>query len=97
MPIGLGLALELWAYALAQLTLLADRPAGLLAGAALGAAVLLATALAARALLVGVAPPARARAAGLRARSRRRVPRQVDPDAPGRPRPRAPGLRPSAA
>ncbi|WP_255352210.1 DUF6412 domain-containing protein [Micromonospora sp. HK10] len=34
----------------------------------------------------------------MRARARgRRVPRQVDPDAPGRPRPRAPGLRPSAA
>ncbi|MEU5829063.1 DUF6412 domain-containing protein [Micromonospora tulbaghiae] len=25
------------------------------------------------------------------------MPRQVDPDAPGRPRPRAPGLHPSAA
>ncbi|MER7416315.1 DUF6412 domain-containing protein, partial [Micromonospora peucetia] len=27
----------------------------------------------------------------------RRVPRQVDPDAAGRPRPRAPGAHPSAA
>jgi hypothetical protein len=97
-PTGRGIALGLWAYALAQLTLLADRPAGLLAGAALGAAVLLAALLAARVLAVGAPPSARARATGLRARSRlRAVPRQVDPDAAGRPRPRAPGLRPSVA
>ncbi|MEU5724021.1 DUF6412 domain-containing protein [Micromonospora sp. NPDC047738] len=85
-----------WAYALAQLTVLADRPAALLAGAAVAAALLLAVLLAAR---VGVLPEPGARhATALRARARhRRVPRQVDPDAPGRPRPRAPGLRPSAA
>ncbi|MER7890615.1 DUF6412 domain-containing protein [Micromonospora sp. NPDC094482] len=93
-----GIALGLWAYALTQLTLLADRPAALLAGAALGAAVLLATLLAARALVLGAAPRTIRRAAALRARARhRRVPRQVDPDAPGRARPRAPGARPSAA
>ncbi|MFE9206798.1 MULTISPECIES: DUF6412 domain-containing protein [unclassified Micromonospora] len=86
-----------WAYALAQLTVLADRPAALLAGAAVAAALLLAVLLAAR---VGVLPDRLGgrHATALRARARhRRVPRQVDPDAPGRPRPRAPGLRPSAA
>ncbi|MEU4676842.1 DUF6412 domain-containing protein [Micromonospora sp. NPDC023737] len=96
--LGSGFALGLWAYACTQLAMLADQPAGLLAGAALGAAMLLATLLAAAALLLDVAPHAGARATGLRARSRsRRVPRQLDPDAPGRPRPRAPGRRPSAA
>jgi hypothetical protein len=83
-----------WAYAL---TLLADRPAGLLAGAAVAAALLLATLLALRVRALPT-PPAGPLAVALRARARhRRVPRQVDPDAPGRPRPRAPGLRPSAA
>ncbi|MFG1676423.1 DUF6412 domain-containing protein [Micromonospora sp. NPDC049282] len=89
----LGLVTGTWAYALA---LLADRPAGLLAGAAVAAALLLATLLALRVRLVPP-PPGTRHAASLRARVRtRRVPRQVDPDAPGRPRPRAPGLRPSA-
>ncbi|WBB66674.1 DUF6412 domain-containing protein [Micromonospora sp. WMMD812] len=98
MPGPWGIALGLWAYALTRLTLFADQPAVLLAGAALGAAVLLAALLAARALVLGAAPGAARRAAGLRARARhRRVPRQVDPDAPGRPRPRAPGVRLSAA
>ncbi|MEU4369897.1 DUF6412 domain-containing protein [Micromonospora chersina] len=83
-----------WAYALA---LLADRPAGLLAGAAVAAALLLATLLALRVRALP-APRGGPRAVALRARARhRRVPRQVDPDAPGRPRPRAPGLRLSAA
>ncbi|MGC4901801.1 DUF6412 domain-containing protein [Micromonospora echinospora] len=83
-----------WAYALA---LFADRPVGLLAGAAVVAALLLATLLALRVRALP-APPGTRFAAALRARARRRgVPRQVDPDAPGRPRPRAPGLRPSAA
>ncbi|SCG36874.1 hypothetical protein GA0070609_0333 [Micromonospora echinaurantiaca] len=95
MPGALGLVLETWAYALAQLTLFADRPAELLAGAAL---VLLATLLAVRAVAGAGAPAAFGRATALRARARRRrVPRQVDPDAPGRPRPRAPGVCPSAA
>lgn len=86
-----------WAYALAHLALLADRPAGLLAGAALTAVVLLAAVLALHAV-VGVGAPRAGRAAALRARARRRrVPRQVDPDAAGRPRPRAPGVVPSAA
>ncbi|MEH0975211.1 DUF6412 domain-containing protein [Micromonospora sp. CPCC 205546] len=45
-----------------------------------------------------VEAPRAGRPAALRARARRRrVPRQVDPDAAGRPRPRAPGRHPSAA
>ncbi|MEV0000676.1 DUF6412 domain-containing protein [Micromonospora sp. NPDC050980] len=83
-----------WVYAL---TLFADRPAGLLAGAAVVAALLLATVIALRVRVLPT-PPGSRHAAVLRARARnRRVPRQVDPDAPGRPRPRAPGLRPSTA
>jgi Family of unknown function (DUF6412) len=87
----------LWAYALVQLTLLADGPAALLAGAAVAAALLLGVLLAAgvRAL---PEPPGGRLATALRARARgRRVPRQIDPDAAGRPRPRAPGRHPSAA
>jgi hypothetical protein len=84
-----------WAYALTHLTVLADRPAELLAVAA---AVLLTVLLAGR--TGGVAGPSgrsAGRGVGLRERARRRgVPRQIDPDAAGRPRPRAPGLRPSA-
>jgi hypothetical protein len=88
---------ELWAYALAQLTVLADRPAALLAGAAVAAALLLTALLASRGR--ALPDPAGGRhATALRARARgRRVPRQADPDAAGRPRPRAPGPRPSAA
>ncbi|MEV4480525.1 DUF6412 domain-containing protein [Micromonospora coxensis] len=81
-----------WAYALTALTLLADRPAEFLAGAAVVAAVLLAALVAARPRLPGGARRAGRWTAGLRERARRRrVPRQVDPDAAGRPRPRAPG------
>ncbi|MGN9779003.1 DUF6412 domain-containing protein [Micromonospora sp. H33] len=83
-----------WAATLTGLTVLADHPSGLLAGAAV---VLLATLLAVHLAVVPAAGVTRAVCA-LRARARsRRVPRQVDPDASGRPRPRAPGLRPSAA
>ncbi|MFI5832613.1 DUF6412 domain-containing protein [Micromonospora sp. NPDC051300] len=90
----LGLLTGTWAYALA---LVADRPAGLLAGAAVAAALLLATVLALRVRALP-APPVTRHAASVRARARsRRMPRQVDPDAAGRPRPRAPGLSPSAA
>ncbi|MEU4642591.1 DUF6412 domain-containing protein [Micromonospora sp. NPDC023814] len=97
MPGAWRVVLGTWAYALTHLTLLADRPAGLLAGAALTAVVLLAAVLALHAA-VGVGAPRAGRAAALRARARRRwVPRQVDPDAAGRPRPRAPGAVPSAA
>ncbi|MEV0428398.1 DUF6412 domain-containing protein [Micromonospora sp. NPDC050495] len=97
MPGVLVAVTSAWAYALAQLTLVADRPAALLAGAAVAAALLLTVLLAAR-VRVLPEPPGGRHAIALRARARgRRVPRQVDPDAPGRPRPRAPGLRPSAA
>ncbi|MFJ6198502.1 DUF6412 domain-containing protein [Micromonospora sp. NPDC092111] len=82
----------LWAYALTELTLFADRPAELLAGAAVLAALLLAALLAARPRAAAGPPHGGRRAVGLRERARRRrVPRQVDPDAAGRPRPRAPG------
>ncbi|WP_089155032.1 DUF6412 domain-containing protein [Micromonospora sp. NBS 11-29] len=82
-----------WAYAL---VLFADRPAGLLAGAAVAAALLVATLLALRVRALPT-PPGTRYAAALRDRARRRrMPRQIDPDAPGRPRPRAPGLHPSA-
>ncbi|MEU2610336.1 DUF6412 domain-containing protein [Micromonospora sp. NPDC007271] len=97
MPGVLGAVTGAWAYALAQLTVLADHPAALLAGAAVAATLLLAVLLAARVRVLPDRPGGR-QATALRARARhRRVPRQVDPDAAGRPRPRAPGLRPSAA
>ncbi|MEW2428096.1 DUF6412 domain-containing protein [Micromonospora sp. NPDC047644] len=98
MPVPLGFLGFAWVYAFAQLTLLAGRPVDLLAGAALTALVLLAVMmLAARARDRSGAPGVGPRWAGLRARSRgRRTPRQIDPDAAGRPRPRAPG-HPSAA
>ncbi len=87
-----------WAYALAQLTVLADRPVALLAGVAVAAALLLATLLALRSRALPGGPRSGRLATALRARARGwRVPRQVDPDAAGRPRPRAPGRRPSAA
>ncbi|MEH0986190.1 DUF6412 domain-containing protein [Micromonospora sp. CPCC 205556] len=85
----------LWAYALTELTLLGQGPVELLAGAAVVAALLLAALLAARPR--PAERPARGGrwGLGLRERARRRrVPRQVDPDAAGRPRPRAPGWSP---
>lgn len=90
---------EVWAYALVHLVPLAGRPVELLAGAALGAALLLAVVLAVRLVTVGAgAPRAGRRSRALRDRARRRrTPRQLDPDAPGRPRPRAPGVRPATA
>ncbi|PWR05837.1 hypothetical protein DKT68_24950, partial [Micromonospora acroterricola] len=70
--------------AFARLTLVAERPADLLAGAALTALVLFAVLLAARVPGRSGVPGSARRWAGLRARSRgRRVPRQVDPDAAG--------------
>ncbi|SBT46869.1 DUF6412 domain-containing protein [Micromonospora auratinigra] len=89
----------LWAYALGHLALLVERPGGLLAGAAVvAAALLLATLLALRSRALPGAPRSARAATAWRARSRgRRVPRQADPDAAGRPRPRAPGHHPSVA
>ncbi|MEU5905956.1 DUF6412 domain-containing protein [Micromonospora sp. NPDC047467] len=97
MPVPLGFLWVAWMSAFTQLTLLADRPTDLLAGAALTALVLLTALLAARVPGASGGPGFARRWAGLRARSRgRRMPRQIDPDAAGRPRPRAPG-HPSAA
>ncbi|WP_410811700.1 DUF6412 domain-containing protein [Micromonospora sp. 067-2] len=97
MLVSLGFFGVAWMSAFAQVTLLANRPADLLAGAALTALVLLSALLAARVVGLSGPPGSGRRWIGLRARSRgRRVPRQVDPDAAGRPRPRAPG-HPSAA
>ncbi|SCL41373.1 hypothetical protein GA0074692_6283 [Micromonospora pallida] len=99
MPALLSLTTWVWAYALSQVVVLADRPAELLAGAAVGAALLLATVVAILVTAVGPAGPRAVRQArSLRERARRRrMPRQLDPDAPGRPRPRAPGVRPATA
>jgi hypothetical protein len=75
------------------------RPAELLAGAALAAATLLAAAIAVR-ILVAPSPSADPARRATRSRDRAwggRVPRQLDPDAAGRPRPRAPSAHPSAA
>ncbi|MFI9640826.1 DUF6412 domain-containing protein [Micromonospora sp. NPDC051925] len=89
---GLRVVTGLWAYALTGLTLLADGPGDLLAGAAVVAALLLVVLLAARPRPATGPAYGRRRAVGLRDRARRRrVPRQTDPDAAGRPRPRAPG------
>ncbi|MEH0846094.1 hypothetical protein V6U81_27310, partial [Micromonospora sp. CPCC 205711] len=63
MPGVLVAVTGLWAYALTELTLLGQRPADLLAGAALLAALLIAAVLAGRAGLAGAgAPPAGRRA-----------------------------------
>jgi hypothetical protein len=68
-------------------------------GPAVAAVALLALVLAAA--LAGAASPRPARAPGLtppsrRAAAARRLPRLTDPDAAGRPRPRAPGAAPAA-
>ncbi|MFI6822072.1 DUF6412 domain-containing protein [Micromonospora sp. NPDC050187] len=95
----LSVVIWAWAYALGQFVVLADRPVELLAGAAVGAALLLATLVAVLVTAAGTAGPQAGRQArSLRERARRRrVPRQLDPDASGRPRPRAPGVRPATA
>lgn len=89
-----------WAYALAHVVTVATQPAELLAGAAVAAAAaLLAVAVAVH--LLGAAPGAgnaARRTLTIRERARRaRIPRQLDPDAAGRPRPRAPSVLRSAA
>jgi hypothetical protein len=70
-------------------------PAHLMLGLAVVAAALLVVAVTARPALVPPAVPG-LRAFARRARTAAR-PRVVDPDAPGRPRPRAPGRRLPAA
>lgn len=88
-----------WAYV--AVLAAASHPGHALAGAALAGAVL-AVAVLAVTRVGGPPPPPGAgghrRAIAVRQRARRaRLPRLLDPDAPGRPRPRAPGrLRPAA-
>jgi hypothetical protein len=86
---------------LADLAGLAAQPADLVAIAAALAAAVLAMALAGRLVLTPHGSAGRslhAPSAALRERVRRRtVPRQCDPDARGRRRPRAPSPYPSAA
>lgn len=87
-----------WAYALAHVVTVAARPSELLAGA-VAVAALLAVAIAVH-LVGGARGTAGELTRGLtiRERARRaRVPRQLDPDAAGRPRPRAPTVLLSAA
>ena len=81
-----------WAYAFAQFAALSTHPAESLAGAAVAVAVLLAVTITVRLAtrLPAAADTARL-ARTLRDHARRgRVSRQLDPNAAGRPRPRAP-------
>jgi hypothetical protein len=78
-----------WAYAYAQFAAVSGHPAELLAAAATLLAVAVTLRLVAR-LRLPTDDPARL-GTRMRERARRaRVPRQLDPDAAGRPRPRAP-------
>ncbi|WP_326562790.1 DUF6412 domain-containing protein [Micromonospora sp. NBC_01796] len=98
MPESLMVVVSWWAYALAHVATVATRPSELLAGA-VAVATLLAVAIALH-LVSGPHGTAGAATRGLtiRDRARRaRVPRQLDPDAAGRPRPRAPTVLLSAA
>ena len=90
----LSVVAGIWAYAHSLIALTSMPPAQLLAAAAASVALLVATALAIRvtagrhvtdvdSVELGRVGPRRARWRG--------IPRQLDPDAPGRPRPRAPG------
>jgi Family of unknown function (DUF6412) len=75
------------------------RPGELLAGTAVAVALLLAAAVAARLSARTVPTPAVAGAArpGRERALRNGISRYTDPDAPGRPRPRAPSAAPVAA
>jgi hypothetical protein len=90
-------AIAVWAALVAGAATLGGltAPPGLAGGAALSAVVLAATVLLAVRVLDGVVPAgvlAGARSVSARARIRRvHPPRTTDPDAAGRPRPRAPG------
>ncbi|MDW5330521.1 DUF6412 domain-containing protein [Plantactinospora sp. KLBMP9567] len=99
-PPGRAAVLLGWlAYALVQVGAPTGPAVEALAGAAvLAAASLLAVALAGRLPAVRDADVDQAgQTATIRQRSRRfRTPRQLDPDAAGRPRPRAPSVHPSA-
>ncbi|MEV7230479.1 DUF6412 domain-containing protein [Polymorphospora sp. NPDC051019] len=83
----------LWAFALAQFAAHSAHPAELLAGATVVVAALLAVAVAVHLVVAGPrgADESTRTGATLRERARRRsLPRLLDPDAAGRPRPRAP-------
>ncbi|MFY1695541.1 MULTISPECIES: DUF6412 domain-containing protein [unclassified Solwaraspora] len=84
----------IWAYALSLITVSSVPPTHLLAAAAASVTVVIATVLAVR-LVCGVPAvgqlPGRPGPGAHRPGDGRHVPRQADPDAPGRPRPRAPG------
>jgi hypothetical protein len=81
-----------WAYAFAQFAALSTYPAESLAGAAVAVAMLLAVTITVRlATRLPAATDSARLASTLRDHARRgRVSRQLDPDAAGRPRPRAP-------
>ena len=100
MPGVLASGLSLWVDALG-VVLGGTGSTELIVATALTIATLLAVAIAVRLAAggrFGVGHPAPPRAAVLRDRARRaRLPRLRDPDAPGRARPRAPSMRPSAA
>ena len=90
-------AMAAWTHLVAQLAALSIHPGQLVSGAAVAAAALLAVTIAVHLVArvrVAADQPDR-RAFTLRERGRRRpVPRQLDPDAAGRPRPRAPSAHP---
>jgi hypothetical protein len=101
---GLGGLLAMLAGLLRDLTQLAVSPSGLsvlaaavLAGAMLGAVLVLVTSVASASGLAAALPLIR-RSSALREKSwRAAFLRQRDPDAAGRPRPRAPSAAPAAA
>ncbi|MEV1285623.1 DUF6412 domain-containing protein [Micromonospora sp. NPDC049679] len=89
MPGFLTSVAGVWAYAYAQIAAVPSHPAELLAVAATLLAVAVTLRLVAR-LRLPADDPAR-QGTTMRERARRAgVPRQLDPDAAGRPRPRAP-------
>ena len=88
------LLLGFWVFAALQ-TPAPGSPAQLVLGLAAVAAALLVVLAAAAVIPVGTLRPA-ASGVGLAARARiRRLPRLLDPDASGRPRPRAPSAYPA--
>lgn len=97
--LGLSTTWVLWAYALLHLAGPGE-PGQLVVGAAVGAATLLAVAVAARTAvgrLTELLVPAGRTLRGWRRTRRSRPARLFDPDAAGRPRPRAPSAVPPVA
>ncbi|MBO4209518.1 hypothetical protein GSF22_26525 [Micromonospora echinofusca] len=92
------MALCVWWHVLVQVGVFAGNPGELVAGATVAVTAMLAVALVVLRFAVpggGTRPAGWARCHRLRAAGRP-VPRSGDPDAAGRPRPRAPGWLPSA-